>query len=191
MKRFFLLTLLVLTLLGCSEEKDSINTVLPEDLSPKIQGDWEYLVTLPRQNLSPAKFRMVDEWIDPITSAYVAGKDFLFVIFSETHTRQKQFFLEQPEPPRKKPPLQVWHFPDPDAWWFQYWGNAAFQNREKAGFTVAFDRTPMFEPSNPEHKKVREYLFAPELGTSLEGTGVGWAGAPEIKEGFELKIYVR
>ena len=52
MKRFFLFTLIVLTLLGCSEEKDSINTVLPEDLSPKIQGDWEYLVTLPRQNLN-------------------------------------------------------------------------------------------------------------------------------------------
>ena len=71
----------------------------------------------------------------------------LFVIYSETHIRQKQFFLEQPEPPPLEPPLQVWHFPNPDGWWFQYWGNPRFPNREKAGFTVAFDRTPMFEPS--------------------------------------------
>ena len=88
-------------------------------------------------------------------------------------------------------PLYVWHFPDPDGWWFQYWGNAAFQNREKAFFTVEFDMTPMFEPSVPGAKKEREYLFYPEFGTSLDGVFVGGPGAPEIKEGFSLKIYVR
>ena len=147
---------------------------------------------------------MVDEYIDPITSAYVAGKHFAFVIYKDTYIRQKQFFLVQPEPPRKpeyyedgRPipggptALKVWHFPDPDAWWFQYWGNPSVQNREKAGFTVRFDLTPMFEPEAPGAKKEREYLFSPEFGTSLDGFYVGGSGAPEIKEGFALKIYVK
>lgn len=167
-------------------------------------GEWEHLATLPRNNLNPDHFRMVDEYIDPLTSAYVEGKDFIFVIYTESQIRQQQFFLIQPEPPPlpeydqfgelipgTPSALQVWHFPDPDAWWFQYWGNARFQNREKAGFTVAFDVTPMFEPTNPEHKKQREYLFSPQFGTSLDGLGVGSGAAPEIKRDYQLKIYVR
>ena len=164
-------------------------TVPIEVTTPKLASDWEHVVTLPRQNLAPHRFRMVDEWIDPIQQAYVDGKDFLFVIYSETFVRQKHFFLDQPEPPSSA--RFVWHFPDPDAWWFQYWGNAAFQNREKAGFTIEFDSTPMPEPSFPGAVKEREYLFSPEFGTSLEGHAVGLAGAPEIKAGFLLKIYAR
>ena len=167
-------------------------------------GDWERLAILPRHNLYPDTFRMVDEYIDPITSAYAAGKHFAFVIYKDTYIRQKQFFLVQPEPPAKPEfdedsrllpgqptPLHVWHFPDPDAWWFQYWGNAAVQDREKAGFTVKFDMTPMFQPSVPGVKKEREYLFGPEFGTSLDGVGVGGPGAPEIKVDWVLNIYVR
>ena len=56
---------------------------------------------------------------------------------------------------------------------------------------MEFDMTPMFEPSVPGAKKEREYLFYPEFGTSLDGVFVGGPGAPEIKEGFSLKIYVR
>ncbi len=167
-------------------------------------GKWELLVTLPRNNLNPDMFRMVDEYIDPITSAYVDGKDFLFVIFNARYTRQKHFFLIQPEPPplpeydefgRQLPgqsSLHVWHFPDPDAWWFQYWGNPHFQDRTQAGFTVAFDVLRMFEPSVPGVEKEREYLHAPLFGTSLDGIhGPGTGAAPEIKQDFELKIYVR
>ena len=192
MKKFLILILFCLVCLGCGEEMTPNEGTIPiEATEPKPADDWEHLVTLPRQNLLPYKFRMVDEWIDPIVSAYVEGKDFLFQIYHERQTRQQYFFLDQPEPPSLKPKLQVWHFPDPDGWWFQYWGRAALQNREKAGFTVVFDMSPMPDPSNPEVKKEREYAFAPDFGTSLEGFGVGGPGAPEIKEDFVLKIYVR
>ena len=186
-----ILTLFLLTFLGCGDggDESDFGTIPTEVTTPKLAEDWEHVVTLPRQNLSPHKFRMVDEWIDPITSAYVEGKDFLFVIYREGFVREKHFFLDQPEPPSSA--RLVWHFADPDAWWFQYWGNADFQDREEAGLTVAFDSSPMPEPSVPGAVKTREYLFGPDFGTSLEGLGVGGPGAPEIKEGFQLKIYVR
>ena len=164
---------------------------IPADQFTITEGDWEHIVTLPRDNLRPHRFRMVDEWIDPITSAYVAGKDFLFVLFTEISIGEIHFLLDQPAPPRKGSPLQVWHFPTPDAGWFRYWGRAEFQNREKAGFTVEFDTTPMFQPNTPGVKKPREYLFSPEFGTSLNGLRVGGGAAPEIDEGVQLAIYVR
>ena len=165
------------------------------------RGNWELLVTLPRRNLSPASFRMVDEWIDPITEAYVDGKDFLFLIYeprkqtgpdsSTFRIYQSRYYLEAPGLLHAETDTLRYHFPDPDAWWFQYWGNAAFQDRTIAGFTVEFNTTPMFEPTNPAVEKQREYLYAPEFGTTLDGQSVAGRGAPEIREGLLLNIYVR
>ena len=120
----------------------------------------------------------------------------MFIIYREGFVREKHFFLDQPEPPPPPPPPPeagprlVWHFADPDAWWFQHWDRAG-RDRTQSGFTVDFDGTLMPEPSVPGVEKTREYLFGPDFGTSLEGLGVGGPGAPEIKEGFLLKIYVR
>ena len=57
---------------------------------------------------------------------------------------------------------------------------------------MAFDVKRMFEPSVLGVKKAREYLFSPQFGTSLDGIhGPGGGNSPEIKQDFELKIYVR
>lgn len=57
---------------------------------------------------------------------------------------------------------------------------------------LLFDVKRMFEPSVPGVKKAREYLFSPQFGTSLDGIhSPGGGNSPEIKQGFELKIYVR
>ena len=210
MKIFLILTLFLLVLLGCGDGTETETETETSPVVPTVDwelllqdGDWERLAILPRHNLYPDTFRMVDEYIDPITSAYVAGKHFAFVIYKDTYIRQKQFFLVQPEPPRvpkfapsgepllgEPTPLHVWHFPDPDAWWFQHWDRAG-RDRTESGFTIEFDMTPMFEPSVPGVEKSRDYLHFPEFGTSLDGLDVGGPGAPEIKEGFALKIYVR
>lgn len=218
--KYITLLLLTMCLLSCGQEArilDAVDTRTPTATETRDNGvpltlegntigygightqnavftlgeGWQHLVTLPRQNLSPHRFRMTDAWIDPITQAYIEGRDFLFVIYSEGYIKTQRYLLEQIEPPPATPKAQVFHFPDPDAFWFQYYGRAEFQDRTNAGLTVAFHLNLMFEPSNPALEKKREYLYAPELGTSLKGFGVGFAGAPEIREGFELKIYVR
>ena len=156
----------------------------------KPAADWELLATLPRNNLHPYHFRMVAEFTEPIMGAYLAGKDFLFVIYKPTFNRQRHFYFDQPEPPAVPKNFDKWgapepgepassrvlHFPDPDADWFQYWGNPAFQDRTIAGFTVKFNVL---------------FVDSVEFGTSLDGWGVGGPGAPEIRQDFELKIYAR
>lgn len=218
---FRILFLLLIVICACSTEnplctEDDALTLEPiADATPDTtvdatlevgdweldRGDWELLVTLPRHNLTPAKLRIVDEWIDPITQAYVDGKDFLFLIYQPkrdfgdgaftSKIFQARYYLEQPGLLHQETSLLLFHFPDPDAWWFRYWGNAAFQDRTRAGFTVSFDTTPMFKPANPDVKKQREYLFPPEFGTSLEGDGVAGWSAPEIEQGLLLNIYTR
>ena len=191
MKIFLILTLLVLAVLGCGDGADSgvmptEGTIPIEVTTPKLADDWEHVVKLPRQNLSPDNFRMVDEWIDPIMQAYVDGKDFLFVILSPgkelpdgTRTgyniRSARFYLEAPGLLHDVLGLQIFHFPDPNGHWFTHWDRAGL-DRTQAGFTVEFDSSP---------------LFGPEFGTSLDGVFVGGGGAPEIKVDWVLRIYTR
>ena len=179
-------------------EERILGILTPDDTFDR--GNWDLLVTLPRRNLSPAKFRMVDEWIDPITEAYVDGKDFLFIIYTPKKQvgpsaftygiYQARYYLESPGLLHTETQTLRFHFPDPDTWWFQYWGNAAFQDRTQAGFTVEFSTTPMLAPRNGV-ERTREYLHGPEFGTTLDGQSIAGQGAPEIREGLHLKIYVR
>ena len=150
------------------------------------RGDWLLLVELPRRNLSPDRFRMVKEWIDPIMQAYVDNKDFLFVILKPgkelpdgTRTgyniRSARFHLESPGLLHDVLGLQRFHFPDPNGHWYQHWDRAGL-DRTQAGFTVEFDSS---------------LLFGPAFGTSLDGVFVGGGGAPEIRVDWVLRIYTR
>ena len=168
------------------------------------RGDWVLLVELPRRNLEPDKFRMVEEWIDPIVQAYVDGKDFLFVIWRPSwelpdgeltggNIYQSRYYLEAPGLLYKNTKLQIFHFVDPAARWFQHWDRAG-RDRTQSGFTIEFDATLIPMPELmlvPGAKKEREYIFGPEFGTSLDGVGVGGPGAPEIKVDWVLRIYTR
>ena len=165
------------------------------------RGDWIFLVELPRRNLNPDTFRMVDEWIDPITQAYVDGKDFLFVIYKPSQPGpngrpiggnivQARYYLEAPGLLYGNTLAQKFHFVDPNAQWFTNWDRTG-RDRTQSGFTVRFNATPMFEPSVPGVVKSREYLYGPEFGTSLDGVFVGGGGAPEIKTDWVLRIYTR
>ena len=206
MKHLFVV-MLALAFLGCFHE--GVETeVTPAELPvveypcPKFdRGDWLLLVELPRKNLSPDSFRMVDEWIDPILQAYVDQKDFLFVIYKPGkrlpngtltgyNVHSARFYLEAPGLLHETAPVQRFHFPDPNGHWFQHWDRAG-RDRTQSGFTVFFDTTPMFEPSVRGVEKSREYLYLPEFGTSLDGVGVGGPGAPEIKVDWVLRIYTR
>ena len=212
--RHLFVVMIALAFLGCGE--DGVDTeVTPAEMllveypCPNFdRGDWQLLVELPRQNLSPDRFRMVDEWIDPITSAYVDGKDFLFVILlpgkelpdpgkdfpdgrrTGYNIHSARFYLESPGLLYDVLGAQMFHFPDPNGRWFTHWDRAG-RDRTQTGFTVWFDSTPMFEPSVPGVEKSREYLHGPNFGTSLDGELVGGGGAPEIKVDWVLKIYVR
>ena len=147
------------------------------------RGDWSLLVELPRRNLTPDEFRMVDEWEDPINDAYVEGKDFLFAILlpGKQHPdgrrygyniRAARFYLESPGLLDDVLKAQIFHFPDPHGHWFQHWDRAG-RDRTQAGFTVEFGDLGL------------------GFGTSLDGERVGGGGAPEIKEGWVLRIYIR
>ncbi len=197
MKHLFVV-MIALAFLGCFHE--GVETeVAPAEL-PVVEypcpnfdrGDWLLLVELPRQNLNPDQFRMVDEWIDPIVEAYVGGKDFLFVIYHPRNISQARYYLDSPGLLHETMTLQVFHFVDPGARWFQHWARAG-QDRTESGFMVVFDSTPMFEPSVPGVEKSREYLYGPQLGTSMDGErpSVGGGGAPEIKVDWVLRIYTR
>ena len=212
--RLFFAVMIALAFLGCFHEGVETGVAPETEVTPAElpvveypcpnfdRGDWVLLVELPRQNLSPYRFRMVNEWIDPIVQAYVDGKDFLFVIYQPSkplpdggrtggNIYQARYYLEAPGLLYWNTTLQVFHFPDAKARWFQYWGNPVVQDRELAGFTVTFDNTLMPEPLAEGVEKSRNYLHSPEFGASLDGVGVGGPGAPEIKEGRLLNIYVR
>ena len=204
--RNLFVVMIALAFLGCFHE--GVETeVTPEEMPvveveypcpPPERGDWVLLVELPRQNLSPNSFRMVDEWIDPILQAYVDQKDFLFVIYQPKGSSfggswniyQARYFLDSPGLLYKNSTLQRFHFVDPAAPWFQHWDRAG-RDRTQSGFTVEFDATPMFEPSVPGVEKSRDYLYGPNFGTSLDGVRVGGGGAPEIRVDWVLRIYTR
>ena len=196
--RHLFMVIIALAFLGCFHE--GVETeVAPAEL-PVVEypcpnfdrGDWVLLVELPRRNLNPDEFRMVDEWIDPIVEAYVGGKDFLFVIYHPLNISQARYYLDSPGLLHETMTLQVFHFVDPGARWFQHWDRAG-RDRTESGFMVVFDSTPMFEPSVPGVEKSREYLYGPQLGTSMDGVGpsVGGGGSPEIRVGWVLRIYTR
>ena len=205
--RHLFVVMIALAFLGCFHE--GVDTELTPMELPVVEypcpnfdrGDWRLLVELPRQNLNPDEFRMVNEWIDPIMSAYVDGKDFLFVILlpgkelpdgrrTGYNIHSARFYLEAPGLLHDVLGAQMFHFPDPNGRWFTHWDRAG-RDRTQTGFTVWFDSTPMFEPSVPGAKKEREYLFGPDFGTSLDGVTVGGGGAPEIKVDWVLRIYTR
>ena len=193
--RHLFVVMIALAFLGCFHE--GVETeVAPAEEMPVVEveypcpnfdrGDWVLLVELPRRNLSPYQFRMVKEWIDPILQAYVDQKDFLFVILSPGkelpgggrtgyNLYSARFYLEAPGLLHDVLGVQKFHFPDPRGGWYQHWDRAG-RDRTQAGFTVEFDSSP---------------LFGPHFGTSLDGARVGGGGAPEIREGWVLRIYTR
>ena len=195
------LFVVMIALAGCFHEGGDTEVAPAEELPvveypcpPLDRGDWVLLVELPRQNLHPEKFRMVDEWIDPITQAYVDGKDFLFVIFKPgvvlqdgTQTlynlRSARFYLEAPG--LLGLPVQSFHFPDPDGIWFRYWGIYSREANPNTGFAVLFDSGPVDLDID------RKYFWSPQFGTSFrDDSTVGFNG-PEIKAGWVLRIYTR
>ena len=213
--RHLFVVMIALAFLGCFHE--GVETeVAPAEMPvveypcpPLDRGDWVLLVELPRQNLNPDKFRMVNEWIDPIVQAYIDGKDFLFVILlpgkelpdpgedfpdgrrTGYNIHSARFYLESPGLLHDVLGAQMFHFPDSNGRWFTHWDRAG-RDRTRTGFTVLFDSTPMPEPMIvPGAKKEREYIFGPDLGTSLDGLVVGGSGAPEIKVDWVLRIYTR
>ena len=192
--------LIMIALAGCFHEGGDTEVAPAEEL-PVVEypcpnfdrGDWILLVELPRENLTPEKFRMVNEWIDPITQAYVDGKDFLFVIFKPGvvlqdgtktlyHLRSARFYLEAPG--LLDLPAQSFHFPDPDGIWFRYWGNYSREGYPNTGFAVLFDSGHVDDID-------RKYFWSPQFGTSFrDDYTVGFNG-PEIKAGWVLRIYIR
>ena len=206
--RHLFVVMIALAFLGCFHEGGDTE-VAPAEEMPVVEypcpnfdrGDWVLLVELPRRNLEPDRFRMVKEWIDPVTSAYVDGKDFLFVILfpgkelpdgrrTGYNIYSSRFYLESPGLLHDVLGVQIFHFPDPNGRWFTHWDRAG-RDRTQAGLTVEFDSTPMFEPSVPGVEKSRDYLYFPDFGTSLDGVRVGGGGAPEIKVDWVLRIYTR
>ena len=206
--RVLFVVMIALAFLGCFHE--GVETeVAPAEMPvveypcpPLDRGDWVLLVELPRQNLNPDTFRMVNEWIDPIVQAYIDGKDFLFVILSPGkelpdgsrilyNIHSARFYLESPGLLHDVLGAQMFHFPDPNGRWFTHWDRAG-RDRTQAGFTVKFNSAPMPEPTIvPGAKKEREYAFGPVFGTSLDGQVVGESGSPEIKVDWVLRIYTR
>ena len=214
MKSFLLLILFALTLIGCGEgrvdlitddvvtdvtdcyqileatessyivalDKACVDNVVAGFGPPEIQT-WELLVVLERHPIQRYQFYVPDAYIDVITGAFAAGNDFLFVIAGERFIRHEQFYFRQPEPPRSQPPLHTWHYPTMSTW-YTFWGNPRVQDRTHAGFSANMDLTP-------DPNQERQYFFAPQFGTSLNGAFVGGPGAPYIKDGIVLKIYVR
>ena len=200
--RHLFVVMIALAFLGCFHE--GVETeVTPAEL-PVVEypcpnfdrGDWLLLVELPRHNLNPDRFRMSDEWIDPIVQAYVDQKDFLFVIhkpgkelleggLTGYNVYSARFYLEAPGLLHDVLGVERFHFSDPHGRWYQHWDRAG-RDRTQTGFIVEFDSTLMFEPSVPGVEKSREYLYGPAFGTSLDGAFVGGAGAPEIKVDWVL-----
>ena len=166
-----------------SLEKDCIDFELSGIGGTPSTQPWELITTLERHPIEYDKFYVPDASIDVIIGSFAAGDDFLFVIAGENYIRHEQFYFRQPEPPRSHPPLHTWHYPSISTW-YRFWGNPHFEDRTHAGFTANMDLTSDF---NGE----RDYFFAPEFGTSLDGVFVGGPGAPHIKDGIVLKIYVR
>ena len=214
MKHLFVV-MVALVFLGCFHEGVETGVAPETEVTPAElpvveypcpnfdRGDWVLLVELPRRNLSPDSFRMVNEWIDPIVQAYVDGKDFLFVIYLPSrdgralgvertggNIYQARYYLEAPGLLYKNTTLQRFHFVDPAARWFIHWDRAG-RDRTQSGFTVTFNSTPMPDPLAEGVEKSREYLHGPEFGTSLDGVFVGGPGAPEIKVDWVLRIYTR
>ena len=177
--RYLFVVMIALAFLACGE--DGVDTeITPADMPvveypcpPLDRGDWVLLVELPRRNLEPDSFRMVKEWVEPIRSAYVDGKDFLFVILSPGKelpdgrrtgysVGSARFYLESPGLLHDVLGVQRFHFPDSNGYWFTHWDRAG-RDRTQAGLTVEFG------------------LFGSGFGTSLDGVRIGGGGAPEIK----------
>lgn len=209
-----LMLIITLAFTGCSEmvnpetelepEPEIIppeTTVAPITVDCSFFGaDWLHLGTFPRNDLSPDRFLVPERFIDPIVSAFAAGKDFVFVISKIGQTRQYQYFIVQPKPPLQPQynesgdpipggRLYGYHFPDPHAHYLQHWAQHEYQDGEYTGFLVKIDLTAM--PVNRFGEKDREYLHFPEFGISTDGLLVGFGGAPKIKPDYTLKIYVK
>lgn len=115
-----------------SAETSVYETIPTEALQQKLAEDWQLLVTLKRNNRSPEHFNVIDEDIDPFTEAYVAGKDFLFLVGKDRKVVKSYYYFDQPSP-SEMPEFdqhgaalpgvsarQVWHWIDKTAWWFKW-----------------------------------------------------------------------
>ena len=170
-------------------------------------GNWTLLTTLQRDNFSLGRFRVPDEEINPVNQAYVDSKDFLFIIYkaavripewmgrgdrTDGNVQQARYYLEAPGLLSQNAFIthwQVFHFIDPDAFWFEHWDT--WRDKTESGFTIEFDSTPISKQLTPGTVKPREFAFSPAFGTSLDAWIVDGPGAPDIKEDFVLDIYTR
>ena len=167
---------------------------------------WTLLITLARNNFNLNQFRVPKTEIDTITQAYVDAKDLLFVIYQPAvpvdprlnrghdraggSVREARYYLENPRLLHKTefmPHSQRYHFVDPNANWFKHYDK--HRDLSQSGFTVEFDTSPFLEPEKSINP--RKYEWSPVFGTSLDGFGVGGAGAPDIREEHFLNIYTR
>lgn len=209
--RFLIVILLIFTACQTVEEtSDPVLTEVPEasmyETVPeaaaqlKPAADWVLLVQLKRNNRSPERFNVIDEDIDPLTEAYVAGKDFLFVVGWDHSVTRSYYYFDQPAPPELPrfdihgqalpgvSAVQIWHFTDTDAWWFQWFLRVVSEkDKAHAGFGVDWDVTPV-----TGNKPDRKYLSGPTIGASVEHLYAVGFSAPEIEnENIWLRIYVR
>lgn len=188
------------------EETSVYETVPVAATTLKPAEDWQHVVRLKRNNRSPEGFNVIDEDIDPLVEAYVAGKDFLFVVGKDRKIVKSYYYFDQPVSPEIPrfdadgnvipegiPPLQHWFWKDPQAWWI--WAKFDWTRRQEVGigFGVSWDVSPVPINRFGERSPDRKYLFAPNIGITVENVYiVGLGTNSEIEtDDIYLDIYIR
>lgn len=159
--------------------------------------DWALVATLERDVRQRYwhLFHVQSDLKDPIFRAYLAGRDFLFVLervqdvgVSQgrgfVSTTPIQFYFHQPEPPLKSASL---YYPSTRGW-YDHWGPettfiGTSIDRQHSGFVAKFS---IIVSANDE-------VFPAELAFGATRDGLFWSesNAPHIKKDYVLKIYIR
>ncbi len=117
MRSPFCVIAMLLLLVGCGyfdDSEDAPNLVI--DSTPvalPVDADWELIATLQRNQLEPAMFYISEEHNEAISTAYEAGKHFIFEIggeFNEGRTDMVRHYIIHPEVPfqdQHKDPYRV------------------------------------------------------------------------------------
>ena len=169
---------------------------VPEGTLPAVR-DWQLIATLERDVRQRFwhLFHVQSDLKDPIFRAYLAGRDFLFVLervqdvgVSQgrgfVSTAPIQFYFHEPDPPVKSASL---YFPSARGW-YDHWGpETTFIgtpiDRQHSGFVAKFSVVV----------SASDEVFLSELAFGATRDALFWDAsyAPHIKTDYVLKIYVR
>lgn len=169
---------------------------VPEGTLPAVR-DWVLLATLERDVRQRYwhLFHVQSDVRDPIFRAYLAGRDFLFVLERAqdvgvsqgrgfVRTAPIQFYFHQPEPPLKSASL---YYPSAQGW-FDHWGPETNgvgvpYDREHSGFVARFSVTV----------SSADEVFPVELVFGATRDGFFWDTSyqPHIDQAYVLRIFVR